>query len=1695
MQQHPISGISRGRPLFLPILEQLEDRAVPSFALGAAANYAILYEGASSLFTLGTLHIANGTTNVVGSGIAQGGGSGNIGVGGSGFVSVTGGGAAVNGNVDFSASNTGQFSGTPPSGSTNYNVAAVTSALHTVNALNTTLGDLSGTHVFINGNTLINASDGAFSPAGPGYTNIRVFTVTSFNLSSGQTLVINGDASGDSVVLNFRQDTNFDANVILTGGLTPDDVIFNFVGGRNLSGGPDLSFHTGTGGLAQGIFLDPNGPISSNNSNIRGRTFGGDSANFQFNGHSNITAPATIPTPTLTTTPSPATVTLDATTPPILTDSAALSGSNSATGTITFTLVAPGGSPVDTETVTVNGNGTYTTPTGFTLPAPGAITGTYQWIATYSGNTRNIGIRDIDPASEQVTVNAASPTLNTTPTPRIVTLGATPPPLLTDSATLSGGYHPTGAITFNLFHNGGNVPVDTETVAVSGNGTYTTPTGFALPSAGAVIGTYQWDAAYSGNANNHTASDINAANEQVTVKKARPAITTTPNPATVRLVRSTATLTDTADLEGGYHPTGTITFTLFHNGGTTPVDTETVTVNGNGTYTTPTGFRLPTTGSVIGIYQWDATYSGNTNNHAASDINSAKEQVTVKKAIPTITTTPNPATVTLGTHPVTLTDSATLSGGYRPTGTITFSLFHNGGTTPVDTETVTVNGNGTYTTPGGFRLPTTGAVTGTYQWDASYSGNANNHPASDINAPNEQVTVNKASPTITTTPNPTTITLGATTPPILTDSATLSGGYHPTGTVTFTLRAPGGATVTRESVVVKGNGTYTTPRFRLATTGTVTGTYQWDASYSGNANNHPASDANSPNERVTVHAAGPTITTTPRPAKAMQGTTLQDTAILAGGYHETGSVTFRLYAPGVNPIVGPAAYTETVTGVNGNGVYRTTVGFAANASGTWHWVATYNGDPNNNPVASAALDEPVTILEQADLALTKTVSDPAPNVGDTISYTITLADNGPDPATHVTVSDLLPAGVSFVSDTPSQGSYNPATGVWGVGAVDRSKAQTLTITARVVSPHATTNTATISHSDQFDPDKGNNTASATETPQLADLMVTKIVDTPSANVGDAVTFTVTLTDKGPDPATNVTVNDALPSDLTLLSATPSQGSYAGGVWSVGTVSPSVAQTLTITARVDSPNVTINRAAVAHSDQYDPDPGNNIAAATVTPQQADLVVGKRVSNPTPNVGETVTYTVTVTNDGPDTATTVTLQDTLPAEVSFQSFNASKGSYDPTTHSWTIGSVSTGSTETLTITALVVSASPHANTASISHADQFDPNTDNNSDTASIDPHQADLSLAKFVKNPRPNVGQVITFVIRLTNNGFSAATSVRVRDLLPAGLAFVSATPSQGNYNSTTGIWTVGNVSAGATRGLQIQARVNSPNTRTNTATISHSDQSDPDPGNNTASATEIPQKADLAVTKTVDNPNPNVGNIVHFIVTVNDLGPVTATHVDIRDKLPSGLQLLNAAPTQGTYINGLWSVGTVSPSMAQTLNIAARVISPNVTTNTATISHSDQFDPNKANNTASATVKPQNVSDLSVTKTANTNHAGMGQLVTYTITVHNLGPNPAQNVLATDPLPAELTFVAAQASQGTYQADTGQWTIGTMPNAGVAVLRITALVNEVATISNTASVSFPGSDPDLSNNVSMAVIGGLMQDVSKRMLLGSTFGV
>ena len=770
-----------------------------------------------------------------------------------------------------------------------------------------------------------------------------------------------------------------------------------------------------------------------------------------------------------------------------------------------------------------------------------------------------------------------------------------------------------------------------------------------------------------------------------------------------------------------------------------------------------------------------------------------------------------------------------------------------------------------------------------------------------------------------------------------------------------------------------------------------------------------------------------------------------------------------------------------------------------------------NTAPNEDDTAS------VTVTPGAiDLALIKTVNNPTQIVGSNVVYTLTLSNTGTGNATGVAVTDLLPAGLTFVSSTPSVGSYVSGTGVWTVGALNSGANATLTITATVATAGAKTNIAEVTAANETDVDStpGNavttedDRATVTVTPGAIDLALTKTVNNPTQIVGSNVVFTLTVTNTGSGNATGVAVTDLLPAGLTFVSSNPSVGSYVSGtgVWTVGALNAGANATLTITATVATTGVKTNTAEVTAAVETDIDstpnnkatiPGeDDTATATVTPAAAsiDLSLTKSVNNATAAVGQNVVFTVVVANaSGVSNATGVSVTDLLPAGLTFVSATQTQGSYASGTGIWTVGALNAAANATLTITATVATTGAKTNFAEVTAADQTDsdsaPNNRNTApnedDTASttVTPGTGtiDLSLTKTVNTANPNKNANVTFTVTVSNAaGQANATGVVVTDQLPTGFTFVSSTPSVGSYNSTTGVWTVGALNAGASATLSIVATVTTIGAKTNTAEVTAAGQTDIDstPNNkatapaedDTASVVVTPAVADLSITKTVDDSTPDRNQNVTFTIVLTNGGPQTATNVAVTDVLPAGFTFVSGTATSGTYSNstGIWTVASLNSASTATLSIVATVTTVGAKTNVAEVTAADQFDSdstpgNRAtapaeDDSASVTLTP-NSTDLSVTKSVNNLKPNIGDSIVFTVTVSNTSSTNATNVVLTDLLPNGLTFVSSTPSQGSYVAGTGLWTIGTVNANSSVTLTVTATVTDKSTKVNTAEIT------------------------------------
>jgi uncharacterized repeat protein (TIGR01451 family) len=589
---------------------------------------------------------------------------------------------------------------------------------------------------------------------------------------------------------------------------------------------------------------------------------------------------------------------------------------------------------------------------------------------------------------------------------------------------------------------------------------------------------------------------------------------------------------------------------------------------------------------VAGTYTWSATYSGDLNNNSAIDQGGSAEQTVGSPASPSVLTTAIPSHVTLGTTAPTLSDSAVLSGGFFETGTITFVLTGPGGFS--FTHTDTVNGNGTYTASD--VLPTAGQLAGTYTWSATYSGDLNNNSAIDQGGSAEQTVVSPASPSLITTASPA-LTLG-TTAPTLTDSAVLSGGFFETGTITFVLTGPGGFSFTHTDTV-NGNGTYTAAD-TLPTTGQVAGTYTWSAHYSGDGNNLSVNDQGGTGEQTVVSPASPTVVTTASPAVTLgtTGATLSDSAVLSGGFFETGTITFTLTGPG------GFSFTHTDT-VNGNGTYTASDMLTAGAAtGTYTWSAVYSGDGNNLTAHDqGGTGEQTVVTSQVGptLVIAK-AGDPAPvNSGDTVHFTIVLTNIGPGTAFNVVITDPLPDS-AHLTWTTDVGTITNGVLTDDVGDLAQNAIVVIHVSAVTPAGYQNNNlfnvvTATSSNANTVK-------ASATDVVLAPNLTITKTAANGTINSGQTAEFTIVVSNTGQGIARNVNLNDPLP-DGTLLPWITDVGMITNGVLMdhIGDMAPGASITIHVSAVTPAGfTATLNNTATATSTNSNPASVN--ASATI-----------------------------------------------------------------------------------------------------------------------------------------------------------------------------------------------------------------------------------------------------------------------------------------------------------------------------------------------------------------------------------------------------------------------------------------------------------------------------------------------------------------
>ncbi|WP_217602921.1 gliding motility-associated C-terminal domain-containing protein [Chitinophaga sp. GbtcB8] len=814
--------------------------------------------------------------------------------------------------------------------------------------------------------------------------------------------------------------------------------------------------------------------------------------------------------------------------------------------------------------------------------------------------------------------------------------------------------------------------------------------------------------------------------------------------------------------------------------------------------------------------------------------------------------------------------------------------------------------------------------------------------------------------------------------------------------------------------------------------------------------------------------------------------------------------------------------------------YTVTVAIPSNYNSNLVNTATVTSTtPDPVPACTGCTTPPLSAAPKADLVTVKSTSATDYVPGQSVTYTITVTNNGPSDAANVNVQDAAPAGTNISSWTAAvtTGTVTlPTTSGTGdlnetIATLPNGAVVTYTVTVAIPSNYNSNlvNTATVT-STTPDPVPA---CTGCTTPPLsasskADIVTVKSTSATDYVPGQSVTYTITVTNNGPSDAADVNIIDNAPAGTTISSWTaavttgtvslPSPSGTGNLNEIIATLPNGAVVTYTVTVDIPS-NYNSNLVNTATVTSTTPDPVPACTGCTTPPlsasSKADLVTVKSTSATDYVPGQSVTYTITVTNNGPSDAADVNIIDNAPAGTTISSWTAvvTTGTVSLPTPSGTgdlneiIATLPNGAVVTYTVTVAVPSDYNNnlVNTATVTSTtpDPVPACTGCTTPPLSAAP-KADLVTVKSTSATDYVPGQSVTYTITVTNNGPSDAADVNIIDNAPAGTTISSwtaavttgtvtlpTTSGTGDLNETIATLPNGAV---VTYTVTVAIPSNYNSNLVNTATVT---STTPDPVPACTGCTTPPlsaaPKADLVTVKSTSATDYVPGQSVTYTITVTNNGPSDAADVNIIDNAPAGTTISSwtAAVTTGT-------VSLPSPSGTGDLNeIIATLPNGAVVTYTVTVAIPSNYNNNLVNTATVTSTTPDPVpactgcttpplsaaskADIVTVKSTSATDYVPGQSVIYTITVTNNGPSDATTVKVLDNAPAGTTISSwtAAVTTGTVTlpatSGTGNLneTIATLPNGAVVTYSVTVNIPSGynSSLVNTASVTSTTPDP------------------------------
>jgi large repetitive protein len=596
---------------------------------------------------------------------------------------------------------------------------------------------------------------------------------------------------------------------------------------------------------------------------------------------------------------------------------------------------------------------------------------------------------------------------------------------------------------------------------------------------------------------------------------------------------------------------------------------------------------------------------------------------------------------------------------------------------------------------------------------------------------------------------------------------------------------------------------------------------------------------------------------------------------------------------------------------------------------------TPDSDPTNN---DSTAFKPIGV--EANVRVQKDAPTAPVLQGTSFDYTIHVDNAGASAATGVTMSDPLPAGVTFENVNTDLGSCSESGGTvdCSFGTMQPGDSAEVTVRVHADDVGTWTNTATVATPSVESTTADNDDDADVEIVPTADLGVTKSAP-PTADPGAQIDYQLGVTNNGPSDATGVSLSDPLPAGVQFVSADPDCSEASGTVTcAVGDLAVGASRSFTVTVAVPYAlgGQTLTNSVAVHGNEGDLDTTNDTAQAqTVVGPAADLSITKTSNGAT--AGGTASWTLVVRNDGPSTGDPVTVEDSLPAGTTFQSATPSQGSCGASGSDvhCNLGAIPAGGGAQIQVVAGVDAGTEGQdlrNRATVT-APQPDPDPSNNASEAVVKvvapaPNGPNLSLTKTASDETPQLGLPFSYKLIVRNDGDRMARKVRVVDTPSKAVEVKWVKSSKGSCerDGSQVKCDLGTVAAGARASVTVRVVPVSPGSLRNTASVATSGKAlDVHPRDNgdQARVRVMTPKARWSLSKTASRSVARGGDSIRFAISVRARGRAIS-RARICDPLPDGLVFVNARGASFHNGRACWTLRYLAPGAKRTVHVVAR---------------------------------------------------------------------------------------------------------------------------------------------------------------------------